>query len=372
MGSMSNTRKEIAERLGFAADATRSGAKAKFATEVGRKGNKVAKISRDPNGGWKAWVVQRGSTGVDEFEDVLGNIRSYSTEEKAKRAVIAALETSGFSRPGAKAKMAWNEATSNFNEILNDAIRIIRDRPKDKAGSAKLLANASEMAQRGAFLNEGSIASTVSRAIIALRNGNEQQAIELIKDAQHKAFYLFSRPGAKAAMGRAEQVMRDGSVHLDFRAAKEWLSAASEAELRYIVKDARAAASANPDGKKWNYYHDLAITASEMLAKRMKASRPGAKAKFAIDLRKAVQNLTDAWMDYRHTDNTATAVERAAAALYASPYDRQAKEIVEDMKHLRQFHGDGVTSMDTMQDITDRIKSIRNKLRLSRPGAKAK
>jgi hypothetical protein len=88
---------------------SRPGAKAAFATEVGRKGNKVAKISRDPNGGWKAWVVQRGSTGVDEFEDVLGNIRSYSTEEKAKRAVIAALETSGFSRPGAKAKMGRAE-----------------------------------------------------------------------------------------------------------------------------------------------------------------------------------------------------------------------------------------------------------------------
>ena len=55
MDGMSNTRKEIMGRLGAFA----GGEKAKFATEVGSKGNKVAMISRDPNGGWRAWVVQQ-------------------------------------------------------------------------------------------------------------------------------------------------------------------------------------------------------------------------------------------------------------------------------------------------------------------------
>jgi len=103
MEGMSDIRNGIEQRLGVFA---RPGAKAAFATEVGRKGNKAAMISRDPNGGWKAWVVQRGSTGIDQFEDILGGMRSYATEEKAKRAVIAALDTSGFSRPGAKAEMS--------------------------------------------------------------------------------------------------------------------------------------------------------------------------------------------------------------------------------------------------------------------------
>ena len=113
--AMSDTRKEIMERLGMAAH---PGAKAAFATEVGRKGNKAAMISRDPNGGWKAWVVQRGSTGIGQFEDILGRMRSYATEEKAKRAVIAALDTSGFSRPGAKAKMAYAPSESDMKKWM--------------------------------------------------------------------------------------------------------------------------------------------------------------------------------------------------------------------------------------------------------------
>jgi len=82
----------------------RPGAKAKFATEVGRKGNKSAMISRDATGTWYAYVVQRIETGIGKEEDMLGTMRSYSTEDRAKRAAIKALDTSGFSRPGAKAK----------------------------------------------------------------------------------------------------------------------------------------------------------------------------------------------------------------------------------------------------------------------------
>jgi len=84
--------------------ASRPGAKAKFATEVGRKGNKSAMISRDATGTWYAYVVQRIETGIGKEEDMLGTMRSYSTEDRAKRAAIKALDTSGFSRPGVKAK----------------------------------------------------------------------------------------------------------------------------------------------------------------------------------------------------------------------------------------------------------------------------
>ena len=83
---------------------SRPGVKAKFATEVGRKGNKSAMISRDATGTWYAYVVQRIETGIGKDEDMLGTMRAYSTEDRAKRAAIKALDTSGFSRPTVKAK----------------------------------------------------------------------------------------------------------------------------------------------------------------------------------------------------------------------------------------------------------------------------
>jgi len=101
----------------------------------------------------------------------------------------------------------------------------------------------------------------------------------------------FSRPGEKVKMGRAEKELRDGTVHLDFKAAEAWLQSLTDDQLRYIVQDARAAANAMPDGKKWNYYHDLALTAGDELSRRKrwdparkknltKNDRPGENAKF--------------------------------------------------------------------------------------------
>ena len=94
----------------------------------------------------------------------------------------------------------------------------------------------------------------------------------------------------KTKMGRAEKVMTDGSVHLDFKEAKEWLSSVSDDSLKYIISDANAAAKAmGSDGKKFNYYTDLALTAGQILRStkrgghRLNNSRPGAKALFGTD-----------------------------------------------------------------------------------------
>ena len=186
----------LKKRKGFA----RPGAKAKFATEVGRKGNKVAKISRDSNGGWKAWVVQRGSTGVDEFEDVLGNIRSYSTEEKAKRAVIAALETSGFSRPGAKAKMAKYRAFvyrgSPSSNVLVKATEWM-DSATEAENAAKQIA-ASYRGKPG--FNSGDYFADIA-----------QETPEGAKTIKNNV--RFSRPGAKAAFAIPPQVMQSWKFH---------------------------------------------------------------------------------------------------------------------------------------------------------------
>ena len=83
----------------------------------------------------------------------------------------------------------------------------------------------------------------------------------------------------KATMGRAEQVMRDGSVHLDFKAAEEWLSGVTESALRYIIDDASKAAKAMPDGNKFNYYHDLSLTAQDELRKRQSKKSKATAAK---------------------------------------------------------------------------------------------
>jgi hypothetical protein len=85
---------------------SRPGAKAKFATEVGRKGNKSAMISRDATGTYYAYVVQRIETGIGKAEDMLGTMRAYSTEDRAKRAAIKALDTSGFTAARHNAKKA--------------------------------------------------------------------------------------------------------------------------------------------------------------------------------------------------------------------------------------------------------------------------
>jgi len=86
----------------------RPGAKATFDTKVGSKGNKSAMIARngaDVDASWLAWVVQDSGDGST---DVIGTMRSYSTEARAKAAALRGLETSGlrggFARPGAKAK----------------------------------------------------------------------------------------------------------------------------------------------------------------------------------------------------------------------------------------------------------------------------
>jgi hypothetical protein len=101
----SGMKKYPVTRLHFA----RPGAKAKFDREVGRKGNKSAMITKngpDADASWLAYVVQHHGEG--QGESVLGTMRSYSTEARAKAAALRGLETSGlrggFARPGVKAK----------------------------------------------------------------------------------------------------------------------------------------------------------------------------------------------------------------------------------------------------------------------------
>ncbi len=160
---------------------------------------------------------------------------------------------------------------------------------------------------------------------------------------------MAAHPGAKAKMGRAEQVMRDGTVHLDFRAAKEWLAGVTDSALRYIINDAQQAAKAMPDGNKWNYYHDLSLTAQDELQRRKrKSARPGAKAKGTASRpgAKAVMALPAKWLsEDRYIDERAKRQDEPDA-----PRFKQGKYIA--FIHYR-----------------DRALQVDNKLRQTPPGA---
>jgi hypothetical protein len=99
------TDKQIAELKKY--ESSRTGSKSKFAV-VGSKGNKTAIVIRngpDADASWIAYVVQDYKT---SNEDVIGNMRHYSTEARAKAAALRGLETSGLraSRQGFKDTMA--------------------------------------------------------------------------------------------------------------------------------------------------------------------------------------------------------------------------------------------------------------------------
>jgi hypothetical protein len=110
---------------------------------------------------------------------------------------------------------------------------------------------------------------------------------QVINNGDDKVVKTLSfRVGAKASFGRAEKVLSDGSVSLDFTEANEWLSTVSDEALKYIISDSNAAAKAmGSGGKKFNYYTDLALTAAQMLRStkrgghRLNSSRPSVKAK---------------------------------------------------------------------------------------------
>ena len=87
--------------------ASRPGQPEQFAKQViSTRGNKRAEISGpDGSGQWRAYVIQKSPTGLPSepyHEDLLGDMKFFDTEEKARRAASKMLA----SRPGAKDTMA--------------------------------------------------------------------------------------------------------------------------------------------------------------------------------------------------------------------------------------------------------------------------
>jgi hypothetical protein len=380
--AMSDTRKEIMERLGMAAH---PGAKAAFATEVGRKGNKAAMISRDPNGGWKAWVVQRGSTGIGQFEDILGRMRSYATEEKAKRAVIAALDTSGFSRPGAKAKFGLEVGEAFEFEgkvyVVNsnaDKISFLLSSLRSNSEKAMMLAGymfkgwisyegkrkssrpgaKAKMAAASDIIKMAQLLADVERAMMhdqpeKARNLLKQiePIVERNKDSReldsqgmvrafndYKKQLGFSRPGAKAKMARIagnSLVLDSGDV---FKIT-EWddLSNAAPA-IRDVIS--KAGVVTDKKGRMWylrirkngTFVLQVPTAGGQTIQGRMESSRPGAKAKFGVSVGDRVRGalavkggagivgtVTKIEDDYAYITADASASDKYGAKTYKVP-----------------------------------------------------
>lgn len=117
-GMMSQAKSEfptVAARL----KASRPGQPEQFAKQViSTRGNKRAEISGPDGGGqWRAYVIQKVPTGLPSepyHEDLLGDMKFFDTEEKARRAAIKMLA----SRPGAKDTMASHKESFQKEYIL--------------------------------------------------------------------------------------------------------------------------------------------------------------------------------------------------------------------------------------------------------------
>jgi hypothetical protein len=212
---------------------------------------------------------------------------STRNEIKARLGILAEPKVA-MTRPNAKAKF---DSLAKFKAKVVQLVTMLGFKPDEITGNSEMVhvlfmdkpgqADRLAIALRRNLAQVGVPASAITThehryADDDTTYGGVWVDVRALANAKSRA----SRPGAKVKSGRAEQVMRDGTVHLDFRAAKEWLSGVTDSALRYIISDAQQAAKAMPEGSKWNYYHDLSLTAQDELQRRKKkASRPGAKAK---------------------------------------------------------------------------------------------
>jgi len=247
--------------------AARPGVKAKFDREVGRKGNKSAMITKngpDADASWLAYVVQHHGEG--QGESVLGTMRSYSTEARAKAAALRGLETSGlrggFARPGVKAKFA----DAALNQIRNNAA--ISDKIRTLVSKGLSVPQAID-----SVLGEGTYK----------RIGSEVYD-ELRKDKS-------SRPGVKAEMAapanwEAKLELKNLAGSFDIENLRELLGASKEFVSRYPQYKAL--------GQKLVDGSNMVMSAiKQMKAESLKAARPGAKAKMAFPSASTASSRTE-------------------------------------------------------------------------------
>lgn len=260
----------------------------------------------------------------------------------------------GFSRIGGKAKFAEQQWGSYEDRELSNYTKL-----------STVLMDKIETKLKELQDYRRELRSATSQLELAKSSGNTH-LLEQLKsriDRCDKARQSFSCIKFKKKFGKAEQVFKDGSVHLNFSEAQQWLSAASIDELKYIVKDAREAANAmGTEGNKWNYYHDLVLTAQDELGKRKsKMTRTGAKRKF-----------------YRCSDYVQKAKElgqKRGLQNILEPTEEDA-EWVKLRKSLPYWNWDGFKVSRCEEDMEKAFKTAAQKaaknIKMSRTGGKAK
>jgi hypothetical protein len=124
-----------------------------FAKQViSTRGNKRAEISGpDGSGQWRAYVIQKSPTGLPSepyHEDLLGDMKFFDTEEKARRAASKMLA----SRPGQPERFANAAWMPEVNRMLSD---LRRERAKIKiwiSGSDSVTAAGSSIGTSGRWM----------------------------------------------------------------------------------------------------------------------------------------------------------------------------------------------------------------------------
>lgn len=239
MGSMSDTRKEIAERLGFAADATRPGAKAKFGLE------RLLSIDLDEADIRHYW--QNGYLYVYSSEDAEAakEVIKYGNTVNTPSipAVVAKVRVQA-SRPGAKA--AFGDVGSDDNKIrylLGEAESAIRHGATESVWR--------EFVERAESLVQ-------DKTPVSLRDRIKRVKASMSRHGA-KAKFAISVEEAQQRVRDAIKELRQAEIARDRSASSQNRSAVSKAKQN--LEDA---------GKQF----DEALAA-------LKASRPGAKAKMA-------------------------------------------------------------------------------------------
>ena len=139
-------------------------------------------------------------------------------------------------------------------------------------------------------------------AVLSSADSNAKKALSLA-DFAHSKWLQFegkaksSRPGAKASFGRAEDVYRLlETTPSSYNNAKK---------LDALATEAMRLADITPAGKDVSLHELAEMVGQDLEGDRSRASRPGAKAEFAIDARDELMMRTWIKNNYPKADNAA-------------------------------------------------------------------
>ena len=257
------------------AKSSRSGGKARF-------GNADAMISL-ANGYISDGDDEAGSVLADLVRMDNRGLLSPDQKQTLKGLIREARAMGVYSRSGGKSAFAATiEGAANYTKRLIKSLGFYPDAIKlDKARNllvlefeAAIIASNAATKLWYAFATRGSGPHRVAVNDEAREGKDGVIGIVEIDLSAVAAKGLNSRSGGKTRFGVAEIVHRDGTVHLDFAAFKNYISGKDESALRYMMKDASQALRAMPKGSKSSYYADVVSEIGNELRNRgVKMSR---------------------------------------------------------------------------------------------------